>query len=268
MPLAYHALKEVSSLHLTIALCSLILPLVVLVYLIITSSDLSIVLRDELFLFASMIGFIISFLSFYTYSLTGSRRVLWLSAGFFMISMGLLLSSLSDLDFFGLGEEITTSNAATWNRQIGALSGWLFILLGTARKNRTISENQRFRAAAAVVSITIISTIVLFGLVSSLSLPPLYVEELGWTDLSIATSLAIFSIKIVVTGIYGSLYLKSKNEILFYFVIGFILSSYTDLLFTFGRILDLLPTDDILLEARFLIPLSFASLLIGLLRAR
>jgi hypothetical protein len=268
LPLEDQARGGINHSHLAIALSSLVLPGIIFVYLVFVDADLGIVLRDELYLASTIIGFIISFLSFYTYSLTGSRRVLWLSAGFFMISLGLLLSSLSDLDFLELRDIDASTNTASWFRNAGALSGWLFILLGAARKNRTITEGLRFRAAIAVISITIVSAVVLFAVVSSSYLPPLYIEGSGWTDLSLGIGLAIFGFKLVVAAIYASIYLKSKNTILFYFVIGFVLSSYVDLLFSFGRIFDLPSNNDILLEARFLIPLSFASFLIGLLKTR
>lgn len=268
MPLVNQARKDINRFHLFVAICSLLLPPAVFVYLFFVDADLSIVLRDELYLISSMIGYIVSFLSFYTYSLTGSRRVLWLSAGFFMIATGLLLSALGELDFFELRETSASTNTGTWYRHAGALSGWLFILLGTARKNKTIIERFRFKAATSVVTITIISATVLFAQVASSSLPPLYVEGSGWTQLSVAVGLGVFGLKAAAAVIYTSIYLKSRNAILFYFVIGFVLASQVDLLFGIGKILNLPPTGDVILEARFLIPLAYTSFLIGLLKTR
>lgn len=217
------------------------------------------------YLAAGAMSFIVFFQGMYAYYATNSRRLLWMSAGFFIMGTGMMASAVtaasSDTDHF---------NRSVWFRVAGEFIAASFILIGTLRIDRSIDRSLEFKAyiLVATIMVALISATVFFLVVEESLIPPLYTIDSGWEPISLLVELNILIFFAVIAVVYASIYSKNNSLILFWFIIGFVLLTFSEISFTLERFLNLDTGSYIMWIGRLFLPIPFVTFIMGLYKAR
>lgn len=217
------------------------------------------------YLAAGAMSFIVFFQGMYAYYATNSRRLLWMSAGFFIMGTGMIASAIT-----AASPDIDRFNESIWFRVGGEFIAATFILLGTLRIDRSIDRSLEFKAyiLVATIMVALISASVFFLVVEESLIPPLYTSDLGWEPISLFVELHILIFFAVIAVVYASIYSKNNSPILFWFIIGFILLTYSEMSFTLERFLNLDVGSYVTWIGRLFLPVPFVTFIMGLYKAR
>lgn len=224
------------------------------------------VTETALFLIAGSLAFIVFFKELYAFFVTGSRRLLWMSAGFFILGSGLIASAI----ITGvITDEINTNyqsvNSMSWIRTATAFAASSFVLIGTVRTDRGVNPMNEFRGYLIVAS-SITGFLALTFLLPSIAGASLslYSPNQGWSSLATLIELNVFIFFIVITIVYARIYFANSSQILFWFIIGFSLLSFSEAAFVIEKTLNHSIDSYSSWLGRLFLPLAFVSFVKGL----
>jgi hypothetical protein len=226
-------------------------------------------LGSMLFLAAGSMSFIVFFQEMYAFYVTNSRRLLWMSAAFFTLGVGMLGSSVAAGGNMGTDRDTYVGDSELL-RVTSEFAAAVFILMGTLRSDRSIQGNMEFKAYIAVATITVLvaSAITYLSTVQDTLSVPLYSSEYGWSPFSLYVELNVFvffaAISIVCIGISR----KNRSQILFWFIIGFVLMAFSELAFTMERLLMIGPASSFVWLGKAFLLTASATFVLGLSKAR
>lgn len=231
-----------------------------------------------LFLAAGAMSLMVFFQETYAFYVTNSRRLLWMSAGFFTLGVGMLGSSIT-AGWVGVGEGVGSAGVAPVDSYVGAsemfrvtseFAAAIFILLGTLRSDRSIQGSMEFKAyiLVAAIMITAASIIVYISTVQDGLFVPFYSSQYGWSLFSLYIELHVFIFFAVTTAVYVNIHRKNRSQILFWFIIGFMLLTFSELSFTYERIQGASPSSPLVWAGRLFLLAGFATFVLGLSRRR
>jgi hypothetical protein len=97
---------------------------------------------------------------------------------------------------------------------------------------------------------------------------PFYSSEYGWSLFSLYIELNVLSFFVVISGVYIANRRKNKSPILFWFIIGFMLLTFSEIAFTTERALGVGASSPLEWMGRVFIVSAFATFVLGLTKAR
>lgn len=224
-----------------------------------------------LFLAAGAMALLVFFQEMYAFYATNSRRLLWMSAAFFVLGIGMAGSAIVS----AAAQDQAGAHAATPElfRITSEFAAAIFILLGTLRVDRSINESMEFKAyiLVATIMITAVATIVYLVAVQDMLPITMYSSEYGWSLFSLYTEMNVLLFFAVISAVYFGIRRKSgnaRNPILFWFIIGFLLLTFSEIAFTAERLVAQGPSSSLVWAGRLFIVAAFATFVLGLSRAR
>lgn len=226
-------------------------------------------LSSILFLAAGSMSFIVFFQEMYVFYATNSRRLLWMSAAFFTFGVGMFGSTIAVGGSAGIDRDSYVGNSELL-RVTSEFAAAIFILLGTLRSDRSIQGSMEFKAYIAVATITVLvaSAIIYLSAAQDTLSVPVYSSQYGWSPFSLYVELNVFvffaAISIVCIGISR----KNKSQILFWFIIGFVLMTFSELAFTMERVLMIGPASSFVWLGKVFLLTASATFVLGLSKAR
>ncbi|MEM2141024.1 MAG: MASE3 domain-containing protein [Nitrososphaera sp.] len=220
-----------------------------------------------LFLAAGAMGLMVFFQEMYAFYVTNSRRLLWMSAGFFTLGVGMIGSAITT----GWNTNIDPESyvgASELFRVTSEFAASIFILLGTLRSDRSIQGNMEFKAYILVAAIMVAaaSTIIYISTVQDGLSVPFYSSQYGWSLFSLYIELNVFIFFAVTCTVYVNMRKRSRSQILFWFIIGFILLAFSELAFTFERVAGAGASSALVWAGRLLLLAGFVTFVLGLSR--
>lgn len=225
-----------------------------------------------LFLTAGAMALLIFFQEMYAFYATNSRRLLWMSAAFFVLGIGMAGSAIASA---ATAYDQAGKHAAAPElfRITSEFAASIFILLGTLRADRSINESMEFKAyiLVATIMITAVATIVYLVVVQDMLPITMYSSQYGWSLFSLYTEMNVLLFFAVISAVYFGIRRKSgntRNPILFWFIIGFLLLTFSEIAFTAERLVAQGPSGSLIWTGRAFIVAAFATFVLGLSRAR
>jgi hypothetical protein len=222
---------------------------------------------SALFLAAGAMSLIVFFQEMYAFYVTNSRRLLWMSAAFFTLGLGMIGSSISTSGGLAADSYVGVSEMFRVTSEFAAS---IFILLGTLRGDKSIQESMEFKAYILVATIMVASASIIIYIATvqdSLNVP-FYSSEYGWSLFSLYIELNVLSFFVVISGVYIANRRKNKSPILFWFIIGFMLLTFSEIAFTTERALGAGASSLLEWMGRAFIVSAFATFVLGLTKAR
>ncbi len=223
-----------------------------------------------LFLASGAMSLIVFFQEMYAFYVTNSRRILWMSAGFFTLGIGMIGNAITTGGSLDVALDSYVS-ASELFRGTSEFAAAIFILLGTLRSDKSIRENMEFKAyiLVAVIMVTTASIIIYISTVQESLSVPLYSSQYGWSPFSLYIELHVLLFFAVTCTVYVSIRKKNNNsQILFWFIIGFVLLTFSELSFTMDKVLDLGASSSLVWVGRFFLLAGFMTFVLGLNRTR
>lgn len=222
-----------------------------------------------LFLAAGAMSLMVFFQEMYAFYVTNSRRLLWMSAGFFTLGVGMIGSAITT----GWNSIDTDSSvgASELFRVTSEFAAAIFILLGTLRSDRSIQGSMEFKAyiLVAAIMVTAASTIIYISTVQDSLSVPFYSSQYGWSLFSLYIELNVFIFFAVTCTVYVNMRKRNnKSQILFWFIIGFILLAFSELAFTSERIAGIGASSSLVWAGRLLLLAGFVTFVLGLNRRK
>jgi hypothetical protein len=220
-----------------------------------------------LFLAAGAMSLIVFFQEMYAFYVTNSRRLLWMSAAFFTLGIGMAGSSISTSGGLAADSYVGVSEMFRVTSEFAAS---IFILLGTLRSDRSIQESMEFKAYILVATIMVAaaSTIVYIATLQESIHVPVYSSEYGWSLFSLYIELNVFSFFLVISGVYVASRRRNKSPILFWFIIGFLLLTFSEVAFTTEKALGIGAASSLVWAGKAFLVAAFAAFVLGLTKAR
>lgn len=225
-----------------------------------------------LFLASGAMSLIVFFQEMYAFYVTNSRRILWMSAGFFTLGLGMIGNSITTGGSLNVALD-SYVGASELFRVTSEFAAAIFILLGTLRSDKSIKENMEFKAyiLVAVIMVTTASIIIYISTVQEGLSLPLYSSQYGWSPFSLYIELHVLIFFAVTCTVYFSIGNKKKDyssQILFWFIVGFVLLTFSELSFTMDKILGLGAASPLVWAGRFFLLAGFVTFVLGLNRNR
>lgn len=196
-----------------------------------------------LYLIAGSLSFIVFFKELYAFFVTGSRRLLWMSAGFFILGSGLVASAIIAgilaSDEGTAHESYRGVNSISWIRTATAFAASTFVLIGTVRTDKAVDLANEFRGYLIIVSsiIGFLAVTLLLPSFAGTSLS-LFLPNQGWSPLAKLIELNVFIFFMVIAVVYARIYCTNSSRILFWFIIGFSLLSLSEAAFVMEKTYD------------------------------
>jgi hypothetical protein len=226
--------------------------------------------NSVLFLASGAMGLIVFFQEMYAFYFTNSRRILWMSAGFFTLGIGMIGNAITTGGTLDVTVDSYVS-ASELFRGTSEFAAAIFILLGTLRSDKSIRENMEFKAyiLVAVIMVTAASIIIYISTIQEGLSVPIYSSQYGWSPFSLYIELHVLLFFAVTCTVYVSIRKKNNNsQILFWFIIGFILLTFSELSFTIDKVLDFGVSSSLVWIGRFFLLAGFMTFVMGLNRTR
>lgn len=192
-----------------------------------------------------------------------------MSAGFFTLGIGMIGSAITTGLNMEAGPESYVGTSEMF-RVTSEFAAAIFILLGTLRSDRSIHGNMEFKAyiLVAAIMVTAASTIIYISTVQDGLSVPFYSSQYGWSLFSLYIELHVFIFFAVTSMVYVSIRRKNRSQILFWFIIGFILLTFSELSFTSERIVGIGASSSLVWAGRVLLLAGFATFVLGLSRSK
>lgn len=226
-----------------------------------------------LFLAAGAMAFLVFFQEIYAFYATNSRRLLWMSSAFFVLGVGMMGNAISaSVAQDGAESDLHVVKPELF-RITSEFAAAMFILLGTLRVDRSINGNMEFKAYILVATIMIasISIMVYLVAVQDRITITMYSSEYGWNLFSLYTEMNVLLFFAVISAVYFGIRRKSKNKsnlILFWFIIGFLLLTFSEIAFTAERLVAKGPSSSLVWAGRMFLVVAFSTFILGLSKAR
>jgi hypothetical protein len=236
-----------------------------------------------LFLAAGAMSLLVFFQEMYAFYATNSRRLLWMSAAFFVLGIGMVAASavaspgtaaqLQQPAGDAGGDDPYVTRPELF-RMTSEFAAAIFILLGTLRVDRSINGSMEFKAYILVATIMVaaVSVIVYLAAIQDRLTITMYSGQYGWSLFSLYTEMNVLLFFAVISAVYFGIRRKSenrRNSILFWFIIGFLLLTSSEIAFTAERLAaEGGPSGSLVWAGRAFLVAAFATFVFGLSRAR